>query len=282
MPNIISFDARKFQADDSIPQNEATRLIVTQLGKTTELFELDGTACDTAQIVCKPELLPNEDYLFQFAVTHGFNDTNSEICRCIVVYDGKWDERYEYDLARSRFQPLVSKRIWDGGLLRVFQIPIKTAENTDVQILLLSRRCITRVYPPYALTDYASLPDMTYQQWTEQSKAPTPKPAAPAPQKPENPVDALMQKLDRLTAPVMPQNNQAAAPAQNQEQQDEALANYVQEYMTTHAVEMNVPDAMKTFNITERQATKCMRILFERNVLKYDLDTRKYKIIAKK
>ena len=48
--------------------------------------------------------------------------------------------------------------------------------------------------------------------------------------------------------------------------------------MKSHDVAMNAADVMQTFSVTERQATKCLRILFERDVLKYDLDTQKYRV----
>ena len=283
MPQILNFTARAFHPDDTIAENSACRVIITQLGKTIEQYELDASHGETAQIVCVPELQPNMEYIFRFVVTYGYNDAQDEISRCVLVFDGDWEDRYEYDLAQSRFQPMLSKGIADGGMLRLYEIPFMTTETADVQILFLSRRCVTKICPPFEYADYASLPDLTYAQWLAKgTEQPKPEPSAPEKKaEPTNPVDALVQKLDRLTAPgtANPAPQKAAT---SQDEEDEKLANFVQEYMMTRGVEMTVPDAMKTFSITERQATKCMRILFERNVLKYDLETRKYKIDEKK
>ena len=277
MPQILNFNAREFHLDDTVAENGAARVMITQLGKTIELFELDAAHCDTAQIVCTPQLEPNTEYLFRFAVTYGFNAECDEVSRCIFVVDGDWEERFEYDMAESRYQPLLSKEIADGGLLRLYEIPFATKESADVQIVLQSRRCVTKICPPFEASDYAILPDLSYAEWIAKTSAETSKQQEEKPVEQENPVDVLMKKLDRLTSPAP-----ATKPLTSQDEQDEKLANFVQEYMLTRNVEMTVPDAMKTFSITERQATKCMRILFERNVLKYDLDTRKYKIDDKK
>lgn len=273
MPEFINFQARAFHNDDSVSADAASRLIVTQLGQTIELYELR----DNAQIVCKPELMPNTDYLFRFVLTHGLSKEQNEICRCAVVFDGKWDERFEYDLSHNRFQPLFSKQIFDGGLLRLFEIPIHTRENTDVQLVLMAKNCELRVYPPMDGTLYASLKDCSYEQYMKYISAPAneiPK----ANMKPENPVDVLMQKLDRFAPPAAQNAQQSGAPVRNKEEEDRQFADYVQEYMKSHDVAMNAADVMQTFSVTERQATKCLRILFERDVLKYDLDTQKYRV----
>lgn len=278
MSEIINFQARNFHADESSVPNSATRFIVTQLGQTIELYELNGTSGDNAQIVYKPELLPNTDYLFRFVLTHGFSTEQNEECQCAVVVDGKWEERFAYDLSKNRFQPLFSKQIFDGGLLRLFEIPIHTRDNTDVQLVLSARNCILRVYPPMDLAMYAALKDCTYEQFIKHTNIPNTAPVQKTTNKPENPVDVLMQKLDRF-APQNPQTTNT--PIRNKEEEDLQFANYVQNYMKSNDAAMNAADVMKTFSVTERQATKCLRILFERNVLKYDLNTGKYRVEEK-
>lgn len=278
---------RVFHFDMDARYNCASRVMVTMFGKTTELFELDGLRCDCAKISSKMNLQPDTDYIFRFAVTHGMSELENEVCRCGIIFDDDVEQRVEYDLAESHYQPIISKQTAEGELLRVFEIPFHTTESGVVQIEFRAQDCLLKIYAPLENAEYGGLTDCTVLQWKEHHLAAYKMPVKEVEERPvPNPVDALMDKLNRLTEPVSSSNASNIPPLRtaaqcSQDEADEKLANWVQEYMATRNVELNVADAMKEFGISERQATKVMRILFERNVLKYDLDTKKYKVIGK-
>ena len=283
MSELLQFSARDFHVDEAIENNQSARVIVTQFGSAAEIFELNGDRCPCAQITAAPTLLPSTDYVLRFAVTHGLSEAKNEICRCIVVLDGDWAERYEFDLAQNRYQPIFCKADIDGGLLRVFEIPFKTTESAAVQILFSAQNCIMKICPPQDDAKYFALPDMSYANWFDtqmqkkQAAAAIPEVPKPVPQ-PESPVDALMRKLDKFAPPLPNQQQPKTMQKTPQEEQDEKLADFVCMYMKKQNLALNVEEAMRTFSISERQATKCMRILFDRNAVNYDLETRRYSV----
>ena len=172
MGKLLEFRARDFHVDTAIENCVAERRIVTLLGQTTEHFIIGDWQWHWSQIYSDRTLEANTDYVFRFAVRYGMCDTHDEVLRCIVVPAGKWDDRYVYDLAMSRYQPVHSKEIGaDGGLLRIFEIPFSTGDCTEWKIMLVSAHCETWISPVPAEEAYAALPDLSFEElWQRAAK----------------------------------------------------------------------------------------------------------------
>lgn len=166
MSQILEFHARNFHIDGNAPSTVAERKIITLFGQNTELFVIGNWRWDWSQIVSAVTLEPQTEYCFRFALLHGMCNTMDETVQCIIVPEDNWDERYVYDLALSRYQPVISKAA-DGDLLRVFEIPIVTGACTQFRILFVSLHCETWIMPAPPAERCAELPDRSYAQWRE-------------------------------------------------------------------------------------------------------------------
>lgn len=166
MSQILDFHARDFHIDENVPTTVAERRIITLFGQNTEQFILGNWHWDWSQIVSTVTLEPQTKYCFRFALLHGMCNTMDETVQCIVVPEDNWDDRYVYDLAQSRYQPVVSKAYGDD-LLRIYEIPIAACANANFKIIFVSAHCETWIMPAPPEDRYAELPDRSYAQWRE-------------------------------------------------------------------------------------------------------------------
>ena len=172
MSNVINFNAREFSFDTNCESNVGSRTVISgKDGKAIELYEIGDWYWSWTQIKSTKQLEPNTDYIFRFAMTGGYNDTNDAVSQFIVFEDNDWDDRFTYPLDKSRFKPVLSKRD-ESGLLRVYEIPFTTGETGNVTFLIIAQHAVARFMSALENDAYAELEDLTYEQWwTERSKA---------------------------------------------------------------------------------------------------------------
>lgn len=164
MKNIIEFNAREFKFDNTCEQNVGTRMLVTDfLDRNTEIFEIGDWNWSWTQICCEKTLLKNTDYVFRFAVTGGFNNTNDALLQLWIKPDKSYEDRYTYMLANSLYKPNLSKKL-DNDLLRVYEIQFNTGESEAFEFVFVSQHAVARIMPAYELSAYENLEDMTGQQ----------------------------------------------------------------------------------------------------------------------
>lgn len=164
--NILNFNAKDFVKT----HEPAERFTVTnRLGKTETLYQLGTWQWEWSQIQCSLTLEPNADYIYRFAVRGGVCDTADAILRFCVTYgefeEGvDWDEKYLLD--HSEFAPKLSKK-QDGGLLRIFEIPLRTDESGKVEIAICAQHAVATIMTAEADEIYEELEDISY--WDNQN-----------------------------------------------------------------------------------------------------------------
>jgi len=168
MKNIIEFNAREFKLDVTCEQNVGARMFVTDcFEKNVEIFEIGDWQWLWTQICCEKTLQKNTDYVFRFAVTGGFNNTNDALLQLWIKPDKSYEDRYTYMLQNSLYKPTLSKK-YNEDLLRVYEIEFNTGDNEVFEFVFVSQHAVARVMPAYELSAYESFEDMTYQQkWEE-------------------------------------------------------------------------------------------------------------------
>ena len=167
MSNVIDLNAREFRFDSDIENQAGTRRFITDSsGNNREIFEIGDWNWSWSQIRCTKQLEPDTDYVFRFAMTGGFNDTQDAVSRFIIFYDDRWEDRYVYSLAKSEYKPQISKRNGDN-LLRVYEIPFHTESNRDTTFMFVAQHAqacfMTAQKPEY----YADMDDLSYSEWWE-------------------------------------------------------------------------------------------------------------------
>lgn len=175
MSKVINFDARDFKADKSCENNVTAKFFVTDSeGKNTIAYSIGNWDWDWTQICCEKKLEKNTDYVFRFVIVGGYCDTGNETSRFEIVPmpDGSFTEeayenRYTYDLAQSRYKPVISKKTNDG-MLRLYEIPFSTFDCEDFRFVFIAMHAAATLYAPKELSAYADLEDMTFEQvWAE-------------------------------------------------------------------------------------------------------------------
>lgn len=175
MSKVINFDARDFKADKSCENNVTAKFFVTDSeGKNTIAYSIGNWDWDWTQICCEKKLEKNTDYVFRFVIVGGYCDTGNETSRFEIVPmpDGKlteeaYENRYTYDLAQSRYKPVISKKT-DDGMLRLYEIPFSTFDCEDFRFVFIAMHAAATLYAPKELSAYADLEDMTFEQvWAE-------------------------------------------------------------------------------------------------------------------
>ena len=175
MSKVINFDARDFKADKSCENNVTAKFFVTDSeGKNAIAYSIGNWDWDWTQICCEKKLEKNTDYVFRFVIVGGYCDTGNETSRFEIVPmpDGKlteeaYENRYTYDLAQSRYKPVISKKT-DDGMLRLYEIPFSTFDCEDLRFVFIAMHAAATLYAPKELSAYADLEDMTFEQvWAE-------------------------------------------------------------------------------------------------------------------
>lgn len=175
MSKVINFDARDFKADKSCETNVTAKFFVTDSeGKNTIAYSIGNWDWDWTQICCEKKLEKNTDYVFRFVIVGGYCDTGNETSRFEIVPmpDGRlteeaYENRYAYDLAQSRYKPVISKKT-DDGMLRLYEIPFSTFGCEDFRFVFIAMHAAATLYAPKELSAYADLDDMTFEQvWAE-------------------------------------------------------------------------------------------------------------------
>lgn len=291
MSKILEFNARDFSVDTTIEGNCATRVFVTLLGQPVEIFEVGDWRWQWSQILCNKELEPNTDYILRFATTYGMCNTQDEHCRCIITPLEQWEERMEFDLAHSRFQPVLSKAVEDGGLLRVFEIPFRTCAATSYRILFVSQHCVTKFLPAFAPEVYADLPDQTYAElWTKQPQAHHAGGCSIDLSGAVLPADTLRELMRYagaygtidLSGAVISEGNGSTTEAPHGEEHDhteelasEFMLSWLTEIATKHGT-LSLQQAAQLMAISEEQAQDYLQMLMERHTLRYDAERKCY------
>lgn len=175
MSKVINFDARDFKADKSCENNVTAKFFVTDSeGKNAIAYSIGNWDWDWTQICCEKKLEKNTDYVFRFVIVGGYCDTGNETSRFEIVPmpDGRlteeaYENRYTYDLAQSRYKPVISKKT-DDGMLRLYEIPFSTFDCEDFRFVFIAMHAAATLYAPKELSAYADLEDMTFEQvWAE-------------------------------------------------------------------------------------------------------------------
>lgn len=164
MSNVINFNAREFRFDEAV-ENAGSRMFITaEDGSSTEIFEIGDWCWKWSQIRCTKQLEPNMDYIFRFAMTGGYNDTDDAVSQFIIYSDENWDDRSVYPLDRSRFKPVLSKRR-ENGLLRVYEIPFNSGKSGVITFLIIAQHAVAAFMPALDNEAYSDLEDLSYEQW---------------------------------------------------------------------------------------------------------------------
>lgn len=177
MSKIIDFNTRDFEFEKTCNSNIGFRGFITTPVGDEEIWEIGNWGWNWTQITSKPyQLEPNTDYIFRFAMTLGHNDDNREESLVHIVYcdDEKkgWEDRFTYCIRMSRFKPIISKKVTDEQtMLRVFELPFHTGEHSEWRILIVSNHAVARFFRAKEITSYASLEDLSYEDWRRERTA---------------------------------------------------------------------------------------------------------------
>lgn len=171
MSKVIDFIAREFKFDPNCGSNAGERVFMTTALGNAEVWEIGDWHWNWSQITCEKKLEKNMDYVLRFAMTGGHNDTDDAVSQVILCgvdgYDTPeeaWENRMSFALARSRYEPIVSKRD-KTGLLRVFEIPFNTGEQETWRIFFAAQHAVARFFAAKEFAEYEKLEDLTYDEW---------------------------------------------------------------------------------------------------------------------
>ena len=174
--NIIEFKSKDFRFGS---QNKyGGRTFVTLDGRNTEVFDLGTVDAgkgkygrnrdhDGTWIFSKKTLEPHTDSDFRVEVTcDGTMNEDSDLR--IAIFDVlDHEDKTSYQLGQSRFEPVISKKASDGGLVRVFELPYSTGDGSEYQINIFAYDCRVTLDAPAEPEAYASLKDCSYAEWCE-------------------------------------------------------------------------------------------------------------------
>lgn len=170
--NIIDFNAREFKFDQRCDNNAGSRMFITDdFGNNSEIFEIGDWQWSWTQILCGKKLEKNTDYLIRFAVSGGCNNTLDETLQFAIAPENSWEERYTYQLAKSSYKPVLSKKSKDGNMLRIYEIPFNTGDCEEFTLCFIAMHAVARIMPAHDLEKYAELEEYTYEQFREELKA---------------------------------------------------------------------------------------------------------------
>lgn len=164
--NIINFNAREFKFDQRCDGNVGSRMFITDdFGNNTEGFEIGDWQWSWTQILCEKKLEKNTDYVFRFAVGGGVCNTCDETLQFVIAPENIWEERHTYQLAKSSYKPILSKKSKDGDMLRVYEVTFNTGDFENFAFSFIAMHAVARVMPALELDKYAELEDYSYEQF---------------------------------------------------------------------------------------------------------------------
>ena len=191
MSKVINFNAREFRLnkttfDDIDDKGRVVRsnrnvfgerkFITTSLG-SFEMWEIGNWSWDWTQIMSEKKLEKNTDYIFRFAMLGGYCDTFDATSKVIVyTTDGyetdeaAWEDRMVFEIAQSRYEPIISKRD-KTGLLRVFEIPFSTGEKENWRIVFVAMHAVAYFFAVQDNSVYEKLEDYTYDDWRRERES---------------------------------------------------------------------------------------------------------------
>lgn len=185
MSKVINFNAREFRLNKTsfadldnkcrvVRSNNNVfgerKFITTSVG-SFEVWEIGNWQWDWAQIVSEKKLEKETDYILRFAMLGGYCDTFDAMSKAVLyTMDGyetdeaAWEDRMTFDLAQSRYEPIISKKD-KTGLLRVFEIPFNTGEKENWRIVFLAVHAVAYFFAAQDNSAYEKLEDFTYDDW---------------------------------------------------------------------------------------------------------------------
>lgn len=172
MSKVINFNAREFKFDNTCNNNVGSRMFVTDCsGQNAEIYEIGDWEWAWTQIYCEKQLEKNTDYVFRFAMTGGINNTCDGTSQFMIIpiefeeiTPQDWENRYVYNLLKSQYKPILSKR-WDNDMLRVYEIPFNTYDCEKFRFVFVSQHVVTKLFPAQELSAYADFKDYSYNDW---------------------------------------------------------------------------------------------------------------------
>ena len=171
MSKVINFNAREFRLDDTCTSNVGERSYQTTSLGSFEMWEIGNWSWDWTQIVSEKKLEKNTDYIFRFAMNGGQCDTFDATSKFILcgtdgfeTLESAWEDRMTFELAQSRYEPIISKRD-KTGLLRVFEIPFNTGEKENWRIVFVAMHAVARFFAAPDNSVCEKLEDFTYDDW---------------------------------------------------------------------------------------------------------------------
>ena len=185
MSKVINFNAREFRLskttfDDLDDTGRVVRsnrnifgerkFMTTSVGNF-EMWEIGNWQWDWAQIMSETKLEKDTDYILRFAMLGGYCDTFDATSEVILYttdgYDtdeAAWEDRMIFDLAQSRYEPVMSKKD-KKGLLRVFEIPFNTGEKENWRIIFVAMHAVASFFAAPDNSVCEKLEDYTYDDW---------------------------------------------------------------------------------------------------------------------
>ena len=171
MSKVINFNAREFRLDEKCTSNVGERSYQTSSIGSFEMWEIGNWSWDWTQIVSEKKLEKNTDYIFRFAMTGGHCDTFDATSKFILcgtdgyeTLEAAWEDRMTFELAQSRYEPIISKRD-KTGLLRVFEIPFNSGEKENWRIVFVAMHAVARFFTAPDNAAFEKLEDFTYDDW---------------------------------------------------------------------------------------------------------------------
>ena len=155
--NKLTFDARKWQADTTVPdrnKNRAERAFVNDMcGGLTEVYCVGNWNKDWSQIESpRYNLEKGQDYIFSFWLNGGENDRFQEFCTLRIVFDDNWDNAMAFKLNRNYIKPAKHNSGW-----YLYEIPFNTGNSGFTQFKLSVMDAYCAIMPDKP--EFAQLPD---------------------------------------------------------------------------------------------------------------------------
>ena len=180
MSKTINFSARDFKLEDTCQTNVGVRGFMTVCGESTEVWEIGDWGWNWTSLRSEIRgLEKNTDYIFRFAMTGGHTDDDREVSMVHIHHlagsvpedpeeqNRAWEERYTYQIGKSRFEPVISKRD-KTGMLRIFEIPFNTGEYENWCVVIVAQHAVARFFTAKENASYRELEDLTFEQWREE------------------------------------------------------------------------------------------------------------------
>ncbi len=174
MSNVINFNARDFHFNAACESNVGSRMITTDKdGNSVESFTIGDWHWSWTEIMSTRKLGRDFNGVFRFELHGGYNSTDDATSRFSVILhreeaytDAEYQERFVYQIERSSYKPLISKKMPNGHLIRVYEIPFNTGDCEYATFAFTAMHAEQTMFPASDNESYSALDDMTYEQMT--------------------------------------------------------------------------------------------------------------------